>query len=79
MHLNKATLPLKFPRVKAAQVMRMRGKRWSHHQARRRVSAKKNSQLYAILKAFKRMQVMRRTFPRQYGNDASKTEKKAKQ
>jgi hypothetical protein len=79
MHLNKATLPLKFPRVKAAQVKRMRGKIWFHRQARRRVSAKKIAQLCAIVKAFKRMQVTRRTFPPQCDNDASRTEKKAKQ
>jgi hypothetical protein len=49
-----------------------------YHQARRTLSAKTNSQLGGPMKASKRTQVMRRTFSRQYENDATKTEKRVR-
>jgi len=63
--------------VKASPVERMRKKRFCH-KARRRLPAKANSQLRDMIKTSKRIQVMRRTFPRQFDEDATKTEKKAK-
>jgi hypothetical protein len=48
------------------------------HQARRRLPAKMNSQFSDTIEASKRTQVMRRTFPRPYENDATKTEREVK-
>jgi len=71
IHLDGATQFLQVS-VKAAPLKRNRNRLC--HQARRRAAAKVNSQVCKVIKR----PITRRSFPRQYDKDATKTGKKAK-
>jgi hypothetical protein len=76
IRLIRTSLHLNLSQVREAPVKRTRVKKRFSRPAKRR-QAKANSQFGEITKSFKRIQVTRRTLPRQYDKDAMKIGKRA--